>query len=350
MKHLLSKRSRMLLLIVISLFVSLACLTLSGGTPAAPQAPEVSASVEVDLDFGPGQFDFPDTKEGLADLSSYKASLIMSFDGTRDGQPSQWSKTYVMVSAKEPAALQLTVEKTGDLTDLDPVFMAEADGADYERRGEDVCNATVIEVGNSLRERLEPAGFLTFVIGAEEAGSETVNDVAANHYTFDERAFGQLGLAKSTGEMWVASEAGYIVKYLLTTIGNEDYFGEGIDGTLTWDYELTDINVPITFELPEDCPAGMVDAPLLPDASDVLNMPSILAYDTASSLSDAAAFYQEQIPNFGWELLGDPTISDTTEVLTYMQANQTMTVIIMAGDTGTNVQILLGGPQEEEIP
>ncbi len=45
-------------------------------------------------------------------------------------------------------------------------------------------------------------------------------------------AFGQFCLAQSTGEMWVASDGGYIVKYLVTTKGDANYFGEGIDGTL----------------------------------------------------------------------------------------------------------------------
>ena len=58
----------------------------------------------------------------------------MSFDGTREGQTQQWSKTYIMLSAKEPATLQLTIEKTGDLTDLDPVFMAEADGVSHQKQ------------------------------------------------------------------------------------------------------------------------------------------------------------------------------------------------------------------------
>ena len=224
--------------------------------------------------------------------------------------------------------------------------MAEVDGAAYEARGENACSANVIEEGNSLIERLDPAGFLSFVIGAEEAGVGTVNEVAANHYTFDERAFGQLGLAKSTGEMWVASEAGYIIKYIVTTEGDADYFGEGVKGTLTWDYELTDVNQPVTFTLPADCPAGMVDAPLLPDASNVLNMPSILAYDTSTSLADTAAFYLNELPNLDWTLIGEPTITETTALLDFMQGNQKMTVIVTADAGVTTVNILLEKAQK----
>jgi hypothetical protein len=343
MTHLLSRRWRIVLLILIPLLVSFACLP--GGSPAGTPTPQV-LTVQADVVFGPGPFNFPDTKAGLSDLSSYKATLILSFDGTRDGKAEQWSKTYVMLNTKEPAARQLTIEKTGDLTNLDPVFMAEVDGAAYERRGKNACNASVIEQGNSPIQRLDPTGSLTGIIGADNAGSQTVNGLAADHYTFDERVFGQLGLAQSTGEMWVASNGGYIVKYLVTTKGNADYFGEGIEGTLTWDYELTDVNKPVTIKLPADCPAGIVNAPQLPAASNVLNMPSVLTYDTASSLADAAAFYQKQIPGLGWKLLGNPTITDTTALLSFTQGNQNMTVIITTDAGSTKVHIVLGKAQK----
>ncbi len=95
-----------------------------------------------------------------------------------------------------------------------------------------------------------------------------------------------------------------------------------------------------------DRPAGMVDAPLLPDAANVINMPSILAYDTASSLADAAAFYQEQIPALGWALIGELTLTDTTALLNFAQGNQEMRVLLNTVDGGTKVHIVLGRAQE----
>jgi hypothetical protein len=346
MKHLLTKHWAIVLLILTLLLVSLACKFQVGAPSSTAPTTETPASdnltAEGNLVFGPGPFNFPDTKSGLTDLASYTATLVLSFNGTEAGQPQQWSKTYIMLNTKEPAARQLTIEKTGNLSDLDTVFIAESNGASYERRGENDCIATVIEEGNSLTDQLEPIGFLNGVIGADEAGNETVNAVAANHYTFDERAYGQLIIAQSTGELWVASDGGYIVKYLLTTKGNAAYFGEGIEGTLTWDYELTGINQSVTITLPDNCPGGMVNAPLLPDASNILNMPGILTYDTATSLADAAAFYQKEIPNLGWELVGEPSLTDTHALLDYIQGDKTLTIIITSDRIKTAVNMLLG--------
>jgi hypothetical protein len=135
-------------------------------------------------------------------------------------------------------------------------------------------------------------------------------------------------------------------KYLLTTKGNADYLGEGIEGTLNWDYELTDINQVVTFKLPDDCPAGMVNAPLLPDASNVLNMPGALTYDTSTNLANITAFYQKEIPNMGWDLAGEPTITDTTVLLNFIQGDQTMAIITTTGDNGTAIHMVLGNSQQ----
>ena len=313
--------------------------TQAAGSPAAPA--EGLASAPVDVTFGSGSFSLPVTTVGLADLASYTATLTLSFDGTQAGQPKKWSKTNGMLVVQKPAARQLTITKTGDVADPAPVFLAEVDGAAYTRRGDNPCIANTIVPGDTLAQRYEPAGLLTGVIGADAAGSVTVNGVATDHYTFDERALGQAGIAKSTGELWVASKGGYIVKYVLSTKGTAVTFGEGIEGTLTWDYELTGANQPVTLQLPKDCPAGMVDVPLMPGAADVSSRPGNLTFTVTASLADAAAFYEKQIPTLGWKAAGDPNLGDTSILLDFSQAEKTMTVILTADKGVTTVDILV---------
>ncbi len=306
----------------------------------------MSESVPGDVAFGPGPFSLIDRGVGLADLSSYTATLKLSFTGTQDGKAQQWATTYVMLNAHDPAARQLTIVKTGDHPDPDPVFLAEVAGTAYEQRGANACNANVIDPENTLGQQFEPAGFLTAVIGAEAAGSTTVNDQAADHYTFDERALGQLGLATSSGELWVASTGGYLLKYVLTTKGDANYFGQGIDGTLTLDYELSGVNQPVAIQLPADCPPSIVDAPRLPDATNAQSLPGLLTYDTATSVAEAAAFYQQQLPGLGWAAAGDPAKTDSAVSLDYARGNQTLTVILTAGEGGTRVNVVLDSAQK----
>ena len=332
-----SKYRTILWLALLPAVVSFACLgSVTGGSPSVTQAP-AEDGIEVDVEFGPGSFVLSDPLVGLANLSSYTATLTISFNGTRAGQAEQWSKPYVMLTTREPAARLLTVSGGGGA-----LVVAEAQGASYERPAEGPCVGNVLDADNPLAARSEPAGFLNGVIGAEEAGSETVNDVASTHYTFDQRAFGLTeDFTKSTGELWIAVDGGYLVKYLVTTVAGADYFGEGIEGTQTWDYELTGANQSLVIELPADCPAGMIDAPLMPDAANIVNMPGVLSFDTASNPADVAAFYQQQLVALGWNIVGEPATTEATGFLQFARESTTMTVAITAEAGLTSVSIVI---------
>lgn len=336
------------LFLLIPLFVLSGCKATQPAASASPKPPMVEKTFEASVVFGSGPFTLADTRAGLSDLSSYKASLTLSFDGTKAGQPNKWSKTYTMLASKEPAARQLTVEQTGDLPDLDAVLMAEMDGAAYEVRGQQSCVANPVVQGNSLGEQMEPAGFLASVIGGDDAGTATVNGLKTGHYTFDEQALGQANGAKSTGEVWVASTGAYVVKYVLSTTASAEYFGADTAGTLAWDYELTDLNKPVTIQLPADCPPGMVTAPQLPDATNVVSVPGSLTFNTSMGPADAAAFYQEQLPTLGWKQVGEPTINDTSALVDFTQDSKTLRVIVLTKEGVTSVDIEAGAVQPSE--
>lgn len=338
-----SKRWALLVSILLT-FLLAACEATSGqtradGTSAADTEPE---EIEVDLVLGPGDFDLTDPSVGLDALSSYKATLTVMFDGSKDGQPYQWSSTYILLNTKEPLARLLTIERSGDLSPAEPAFMAEADGAAYETGPEGSCSADSIDVENSRIDWQHPAGMLDGLLGAEETGQETLNRMTADHYTFDERALREYGLAETNGEIWVATDGSYILKYQRITSGNADYFHQGIEGTVTWDYELTEIDQPLELVFPEGC---RVDAPLMSNAFNVLNLPGWLGYNTSASVAEAAAFYQEQLPGLGWSPLLQPIIGDTA-ILEFTQGDQTMSLIISLGDAGTRVDILLSNSEE----
>ena len=189
---------------------------------------------------------------------------------------------------------------------------------------------------------MEPAGFLGFVIGAVEAGTEKMNDIASTHYTFDEHALAQENLTQSKGEMWVATDGGYVVKYLVSSTGKADYFGEGIAGTLTQDYELTDVGKAITIDVPEDCPPGLVDAPQLPDATNVDSSPGLLTYQSSTKMADASAFYQKGLSKVGWKASGKPIVADSDTLLDFAKGDETLTIILAIKEGKTDVTLMLG--------
>lgn len=310
----------------------------SSAFPTPSSTPE---TFTVDLSFGSGPFTLSQTTAGLADLSSYTATLALTFDGTRDGHPSTWTKTYTLLTSKAPAISQLTIDSTGDLADLARVVMIDAEGVSYKKLRDSACIATVASDGQSPPVLFNPAAALTSVIGADPAGNDTVDGTPADHYTFDEKALGQAGQATSKGEMWVAATGGYIVKYTVKTSAKADYFGEGIEGTATFSYAVTGVGQPAAVEMPADCPPGLVKIQPLPDASDVAATPGSLSFNTASSVADAAAYYQAEIPKAGWTLAIEPAITDTSTELDFSQGSVTLTVFISTDASVTSVDMLL---------
>jgi hypothetical protein len=291
--------------------------------------------------FGTGAFHFPNPKAGLDQLSSYQATLTMTFEGLRLGRASRWSKTNTMLYSRQPAIWQLTIQKSGDLPDLDPIFMAERDGVAYERRGADPCTAERLQEGDSPGERIDLALFLSGVIGADLQEIGTFKGIAANRYSFDKRALGEQGPTVSSGEMWVASSGGYLVKYRLIRTGKADFFGEGIEGILNLDYELSEVNKPLTFTLPVNCSAGMVNAPLLPNAINVMKSAGMLTYTTPTSVADVYAFYQTQIPKLGWNAINEPLLTEDSAIIDYEQGDQQMSIFISREADVTTVDIML---------
>jgi hypothetical protein len=341
MTHLPTKRWIITLFMLLSLsLLSVFSLRAEESTPEAPPTSENGLPpLIVELDFGPGSFNLPATNIGLADLSSYRATLTRSFKGTKAGQPEEWSQTYVMLANKTPAARQLTIDRLPAANTQ--VSLTEMNGALYQLVQEGSCLATVIQPESFLAETREPVGFLSSLIGAKEVGSETVNGVASKHYTFDERALGEQDVAASKGEVWVAVDGGYVVKYTLATTGSADYFGEGAEGVLTWDYQLTDVNQPVAITLPTGCPAGMIDAPVLPDAANVVKLPGILRYKTVTSMADVVAFYQTELMALGWQLPAPPSVADDSALMDFIKDNQYIKLILMVADGTTHVRLIL---------
>ena len=111
---------------------------------ATPEPYPEELAIERDIAFGSGPFIYTDTQTGLADLSSYKATFTIAFDGSLNGQPETWSKTYVMLATNAPVARQWTIGKS----DGTSYYLASINGMEYEQSSEDGCH--LLKRGNSL--------------------------------------------------------------------------------------------------------------------------------------------------------------------------------------------------------
>ena len=230
----------------------------------------------------------------------------------------------------------LTFEVTGDAEPPDPKMLAEAAGAAYVGGADGACTGRPLREGDALLATKHPAALLPGLLGAEEAGSDTTNGVAAGHYTFDGRALLEAGGPVTSGEVWVATDGGHVLRFLRTTNADAGYFGGGLAGEMTWDYELTDVNTLTNVAMPDGC---QLDTPVMDDALNLLILPEYLGFDTPSSVADAMQFYQVQLSAEGWAVAADPTVSDDTAVADFTKSDKVVHVIVTTTDAGTHVDL-----------
>ena len=173
-----------------------------------------------------------------------------------------------------------------------------------------------------------------------------MNGVQCYVYTFDEEDF-SLAVAgtveRADGEVCVAVDGDYVVQLVVDAdfryADPEEVFEQG---NVKMTFDISDVNQPITIEPPADAEAqagGRDDIPMLPDADVEFSSADFNSYRTASSVADAAKFYQDEMPKQGWTADAGNMVFDENALLHYNKANETADVIIGRDESGTTVLI-----------
>lgn len=173
---------------------------------------------------------------------------------------------------------------------------------------------------------------------AKLVGQEDLNGVATYHYSFDETILGAgAGVYSSIrGEVWVAVEGEYVVKY--------DYAAEDSEATYSWAWEVYDINAPFTIEPPAGAQGAREDIPIMSDATEQVTVGGMITYKTPSDLSTVLSFYKEQMPANGWTLNETTTMVTPQFALLYFDKDGETASVTLAPDDagGTGVVIQAG--------
>jgi hypothetical protein len=173
---------------------------------------------------------------------------------------------------------------------------------------------------------------------ARLVGEEEINGVAARHYSFDESILGTaLGAYdKISGDVWVAKEGEYVVKYAFTS--------EDAKAIYRWIWEVYDVNAPFTIEPPAGAQGAREDIPLLPDATERSSFGAMTTYATASNMGTVLDFYKEQMPDQGWTYdEAASMVGDEFAMLNFTKDGETVIITLTPSDGGgTSVLIQAG--------
>jgi hypothetical protein len=283
---------------------------------------------------------------GLAALKSYHLNYSNTTKGSQKGQTFESSLTIERrVNGADESELVQQIS-----TGIQPVYLVrvETAGARYtQQKAGGPCQAAVSGKMESSVQTVK----LPPVFGAKRVGSETLNNIAAIHYQFDEKSVqrqaGQKG--KAQGDVWIAQQGGTVLKYELTIqLPSGDF-----QGTRTWSYQLSNIESGPQINLPQGCLPLITDIPMMGGAAGVVQRPGFLKYIVSASLDQMTQFYVKRLTAVGWSLLPGIEPANGKQTLVFIkdraEGGSQFAVIQISEENGQTLAILQSATTQKAI-
>lgn len=219
-------------------------------------AVESASTEETDLSIVPG----------LEDFSSYRVSFTMDFDGTSGDQPAVGTVDMLLEVTKEPPARHLSMSMSGSTVEQiggeNETELYEVEDTFYlynSAMGEQWISMPNTESEAFTQGFFAPDEDLDLPESANcESEPATINGVLARKCIFDATDLEETTEAtyeSIEGEVWLAVDGNYVVKYVANIEGFEPGEMEaGIFdfGSVKMQYELMDANGDFTITLPDE--------------------------------------------------------------------------------------------------
>ncbi|MDO8391513.1 MAG: DUF2510 domain-containing protein [Actinomycetota bacterium] len=197
--------------------------------------------------------------EGMASLDSYEWQITVANVGPTAADRTEMSGNGASDSAQQLRYMRMTnTSASADDTEGPSTSTTEtwrtADTSctfDGEQYAQDSTNPFESDLGTVL------SGVFDIVIpkgNSQLVGSEQVAGIDADHYTFTIDGLGGGSGAQvdaNSGEVWVAKDGGYLLRYTVNTALVDT--GSGEQYSLTMTLELTSVNQPVSIVMPSGC-------------------------------------------------------------------------------------------------
>jgi hypothetical protein len=292
---------------------------------------------------------FEDIAYGMDTLESFRFRFVQSLQGTDDA--GNTTNITVVNDQEVIKSLQISHMRLETTTEVKPLQIVEVYrfGNEVYLLGEggectaftenlDVLNADGTDLGlSSIFSNLE--------IGNLKQEGEETNGVLTNRYQVKNVVMVNSTLSKVDAEIWYAQEGGFIVRFAGEAQGEAYSEAEDLEvsGTIRWEYDLTDINSIIEIPLPENCQlaaeGGVNDLPVPDNAQELSIIGSMLSFNSPDDASILADFYRSEMPVAGY-ILSDETVFDDFFVITYIKAEETITIMISGVNAGGSDAII----------
>jgi hypothetical protein len=292
---------------------------------------------------------FDDLAYGLDTLESFRFQFVQSLQGTDD----EGNTTNITVVNNQEVikSLQIAHMRMETTTDVKPLQILEVYRFGNEvflldEGGECTAFTENLEVLDAEGSDLGLSSiFGNLEIGNVEQQDEVINGVITNRYQVKNVTMVNSTLSKVDAEIWYAQDGGYIVRFAGEAQGEAYSESEDINvsGTIRWEYDLTDMNGILEIPLPENCQlaseGGVNDLPVPDNVQELSIIGSMLSFNSPDDASILADFYRSEMPVDGY-ILSDETVYDDFYVITYLKAEETITIMISGVNGGGSDAII----------
>lgn len=281
-----------------------------------------------------------DPAAGLEKLTHYRADLTQTIKAKTSGGPVERTERFSMAVWRAQKAIFETIDTVNDAGETLKLAAGIVDQAEYFLPGAETGCRVYWNQENIQVNEFTLTGYLFPLHSGSAAGEEAVGGIAARVYDVNTDSLGVKGV-EASGKVWLAADGGYLLKYHLELSGSDALYGKGASGTMTLDYELSEVNSDAPVSYPGDCQPVLTDIPATDDAQDVHRQPGWLWYVSPSTPDQVQAFYEKYFSGQGWDELDVTASSDgEAEILFSRESTgRRATVSLLNGEKGTEVDV-----------
>lgn len=282
---------------------------------------------------------------GLDKLKSYRIKFTFEWKSTEPGKTDSGGLSWTEEYSSNPQGLHWTMSSQDTTKTLaNNIEFWQIGNTTYMQttdQGKAQCfSFSSDDQKSQLTKGLFSPDMLGNVSDAKYVGAETVNNIKTKHYKYDDKAATLTVFGKVAGDIWVATDGGYVVKEDVKFTGGRGLFSAAAaKGDGKWLWELTDANQPVTVKAPENCGGAGTDLPVMKDATEKTSMGDMITYKSPSKLADVVKFYQQQMPAAGWQVEGEPQITDEFAQLEFSKGGQKASLMLSVESDKTSVLI-----------
>jgi hypothetical protein len=166
-------------------------------------------------------------------------------------------------------------------------------------------------------------------------GTETIAGFEVTHYSLRQATLDDWRDVEV--DVWVDDSTGALLRYDLQAAGPDPLFDAG-DGLLSGQFLVSDVG-PQAVQPVAGCE---IDLPLPPDATRLVRLPGLVAFESGSSPDEVAVFYMLALAEAEWEPVDEPQVGEHAVLLTYRRGGQVLNIDVESSSKGAHVELLLG--------